>query len=73
MKTKKGLKMLEVLQCLYQQKIITQTDKTEIAKIIKTSMKTGDYTPVVLKLKNIQIPIETEKYQINNAIKMLND
>ena len=46
----KCTKMLFLLQCAYQQKVISQTDKNGIAAGVKTSLQKKNFEPVRLAI-----------------------
>lgn len=70
MKKKRGLELLNSLQCLYQQKIISMDDKNDIAKSIAVSMKTGNYQEVVKKLRKVKCLIDGKENDICETIKI---
>lgn len=66
-----GLLLLEKVQCMYQQKIISRQDKNEIAGSIKEALKTGRFSDVSLKLKVTECQIPKKEYWIEDTIKII--
>jgi hypothetical protein len=66
-----GLLLLEKVQCMYQQKIISRQDKNEIAGLIKEALKTGRFSDVSLKLKVTECQIPKKEYWIEDTIKII--
>lgn len=69
MNKKKGLQVLDSLQCLSQQKIISAIEKNAIANSVAVAMKTGDYSDVVKKLKNTSCLIRGREDFIDTTIR----
>jgi len=73
MKKNKGLELLNILQCLYQQKIISRDDKTKLASEIRKAMSTNTYTEVLNILYDLE-PLKEEKTNlIGKAIEIVNN
>lgn len=71
MKNKIALMLLEKVQCMYQQKIISKKDKDEIARMIRAALKTGEYSMIKKKLKMTKCLISEKEYWIENTIKII--
>lgn len=50
----KSQDLLEVIQCLYQQKIISKEDKNRIVESISLSIKNNEFSETVKCLKSTQ-------------------
>lgn len=71
MKKKTSLLLLEKVQCMYQQKIISKKDKDEIARMIRIALKTGDYSEISEKMSMMECLIPKKEYWIENTIKII--
>ena len=54
MKNETGMHLLWFLQCLYQQKLISNNEKQEIANHIRLGMTSGDFSNLLLYLESIE-------------------
>lgn len=70
MKKERGLHLLSYLQCLYQQRLISKSDKTEIARQVSISMRTGEYENVIKKLRNVKCLEQSQQHLIAEAIEI---
>lgn len=70
MKKTVGLQLLDCMQGLYQQGLISCADKNEIAKKTAISMNTGNFSDVVHKLINTKCLVKGKEYKIEEAIQI---
>lgn len=54
MKNETGMQLLWLLQCLYQQKLISNNEKQEIANLIRLGMTSGDFSNLLPYLESIE-------------------
>lgn len=54
MKNETGMHLLWLLQCLYQQKLISNNEKQEIANLIRLGMTSGDFSNLLSYLESIE-------------------
>lgn len=68
-----GIKLLQYVQALYQQKIITKEDKFKLASYINEGMTTADYSKVKVYLKNLTCLKEDRMNIVDKAIKVVDE
>lgn len=54
MKNETGMHLLWLLQCLYQQKLISNNEKQEIANLIRLGMTSGNFSNLLHYLESIK-------------------
>lgn len=64
MKNETGMHLLWLLQCLYQQKLISNNEKQEIANLIRLGMTSGDFSNLLSYLESIEN--DENKYLISD-------
>lgn len=65
-----GLKLLDSLQCMYQQGVILREDKTAVANEIASALKNGNYEKVAARLRSVKCQVNGKEKMIENAIKV---